>query len=255
LRTLRSWLGRLKWIGAPANPRETLKSATSPRLAVAALIAGALALFLAAYQDDLAARETVARERLILARAVDQAHLHISSHMAAAQADTAQTGGAARQAALERIHASAAETGGLHAGSLTMILTGDVNAVFSGGVSAGPDIDHAALEPHVRHITGLHPNAGLFSSRTIVVLDGVPSLVAYQAPSGAGAGGGSTPAGVAVYRLGRAALDLIGGQIAAGGLTVELGRAASPPALRAIELHDIDRVVVARLVWPATSGR
>ncbi len=251
----RRWIGGgASRQGGSANPRELLKAATNPRLAVVSLVLAALTILATVFSTMVSEREWLAREQQLMRKAFEQTTSTIVAQVAGIAGGMQGPAGRTRLELLTNAHRMLVDNAGVAANSLELFMTEAgqaLDGVDAAGVIAVQRYQLVAGE--IGRKPGFTRRGSLFSDVEFVRSGDRAALVVSAVLSRQQARGpvaGPPPQLVAVYWLEEPALEILRTQLLSPSLRIvhDPVEAAQPGAIT-LDLHSAAGETVAQLRW------
>ncbi len=251
----RRWIGGgASRQGGSANPRELLKAATNPRLAVVSLVLAALTILATVFSTMVSEREWLAREQQLMRKAFEQTTSTIVAQVAGIAGGMQGPAGRTRLELLTNAHRMLVDNAGVAANSLELFMTEAgqaLDGVDAAGVIAVQRYQLVAGEigrkPGFTRRGSLLPTSSSSAPATARPWSSRRSCPASrrEAPSPA-----PPPQLVAVYWLDEPALEILRTQLLSPSLRIvhDPVEAAQPGAIT-LDLQSAAGETVAQLRW------
>jgi diguanylate cyclase (GGDEF)-like protein len=218
-----------------AHPRELLKAATNPRLAIVALVMAAITILAALAMGDVAEKQWAARERHLMAMSLEQTRTSVVSQLQGLAAGARTPQGRTREETLATVHRMLAEGAELAADNLEVYLT-EAGVAIAGldhnGVIAAQRFDDIRRDLPPLTVTarrhGLFADASFIRSgdRVALVVSALAGAVAARGPVA-----GQPLTIVAVYWLDAPAMQSLRARLLSPSLTLWIDADGRPARL------------------------
>ncbi len=241
-----------------AGPRELLKAATTPRLAVSAVLTAALAIGGFVALEGALETKTRQREARLVDGAFEQARVNLGAHAAALAGGVGLIAGRTPLETLGHVRRALAEAAAAPADSLLLILShGEVMQAALGPKGVMDETAARPIRAQAERMLGRHQGGRLLQPQDVALVEGRPVILVHAIQAAAPAAPSAPEAGRHVrsitiaLRLDEAMLATMRTRLGLPSLRIDAGEAPEQPGFVSTLLRDGTGAPVATMRWSA----